>query len=44
MELVEKRHTYAAAAMKSEDESQSFNFTPDDLIFRDSLTIIWIVE
>ena len=44
MELVEKRHTYAAAAMASEDDSQSFNFTPDDLIFRDSLTIIWIVE
>jgi uncharacterized protein len=44
MELVEKRHSYAAAAMASGDYSQSFNFTPDDLIFRDALTIIWIVE
>ncbi len=44
MELVEKKHTYAAAAIASGDDSQSFNFTPDDLIFRDALTIIWIVE
>ena len=44
MELVEKRHTYASVAMSAADESQSFNFTPDDLIFRDSLRIIWIVE
>ncbi len=44
MELVEKRHTYAAAGMSSGDDTQSFNFTPDDLIFRDSLTIIWIVK
>jgi uncharacterized protein len=44
MELVEKRHTYAAAAMASGDDTKSFNFTPDDLIFRDSLTIIWIVK
>jgi uncharacterized protein len=44
MDLVEKRHSYAAAAMASGDGSTSFNFTPDDLIFRDTLTIIWIVE
>jgi uncharacterized protein YggE len=43
MELVEKRHKYAAA-MAASDDFQTFNFTPDDLIFRDALTIIWIVE
>jgi uncharacterized protein YggE len=44
MELIEKRHIYAAEEMASGDKFQSFNFTPDDLVFRDTLTIIWIVE
>ncbi len=43
MELVEKRHKYAAA-MAASDDFQTFNFTPDDLIFRDVVTIIWTVE
>jgi len=44
MELVEKRHIYADKSMLSADDLKSFNFTPDDLIFRDTLTIMWTVE
>jgi len=43
MELIERRQKYSAAAT-SGDEIQSFNFTPDDLIFRDTVTMEWIIE
>jgi len=43
MELIERRQKYASA-MASSDEMQSFNFTPDDLIFRDTVTMEWIIE
>jgi hypothetical protein len=32
------------AAGAASDEFMSFNFTPDDLIFRDAVTIIWLIE
>lgn len=44
MELVEKEYSYGKAAMAVSDGANAFNFTPDDLIFRDSLTVEWIIE
>ncbi|MBO9703125.1 MAG: SIMPL domain-containing protein, partial [Sporocytophaga sp.] len=43
MQLVERRHEYSSA-MASSDGGESFNFTPDDLTFRDSVTITWNIE
>ena len=43
MELIEQKHQYAEAAVASGD-FQSFNFTPDDLVFRDTITIEWSIE
>jgi uncharacterized protein YggE len=43
MELVENRHSYNNASMGGGDYN-AFNFTPEDLVFRDALTIVWTVE
>ncbi len=43
MELIEQKHRYAAEAASNEN-FQSFNFTPDDLTFRDNITIEWSIE
>ncbi|WP_028980150.1 SIMPL domain-containing protein [Sporocytophaga myxococcoides] len=43
MQLVERRHEYSAS-MAPEGVGESFNFTPDDLTFRDSVTITWNIE
>jgi len=43
MQLVERRHEYSAS-LASGDGGESFNFTPDDLTFRDSVTITWNIE
>lgn len=43
LELVEKQHRYASS-MAATDAIQTFNFTPEDLVFRDAITIIWVVE
>lgn len=43
MQLVEKRHEYSAAMAES-GGGESFNFTPVDLTFRDSVTITWHIE
>jgi uncharacterized protein len=42
MEQVETEHRYAASSAGS--NSRIFNFTPEDLIFRDSVTITWGIE
>lgn len=43
MELIEQKHRYAATAAPN-DDFQSFNFTPDDLTFRDNITVEWSIE
>ncbi len=43
MELIEQKHNYASAAVAS-DDFESFNFTPDDLIFRYTITMEWSIE
>ena len=42
MEKIEREHQYAAAA--SGGSQRVFNFTPDDLIFRDTISIDWEIE
>ncbi len=43
MEQIEREHRYAAAAASSED-TKVYNFTPDDLLFRDDISIDWEIE
>jgi len=42
MEQIERQQRYASAM--AADGERVFNFTPDDLIFRDTITIYWVVE
>ena len=43
MEQIEREYRYAAAASGSSD-IKVYNFTPDDLLFRDSISIDWEIE
>ncbi len=43
MELIERRQKYGMA-MGAGDVMQTFNFTPDDLVFRDSVQMEWLIE
>lgn len=42
MEQIEREEIYADAVAAG--GKVPFNFTPDDLVFRDSITIIWIID
>ncbi|QHL88292.1 DUF541 domain-containing protein [Nibribacter ruber] len=43
MEQIEREQVYAAEAVAA-GGSVPFNFTPDDLIFRDTITVTWIID
>lgn len=42
MVQVEREHSYAAPS--AGDGSMDYNFTPDDLIFRDTISFDWLIE
>jgi uncharacterized protein YggE len=43
MQQVERENRYPVA-MASSSDNEVFNFTPDDLLFRDTITIEWLID